>query len=283
MICSISVVPERGMPMTKIGIGEGSPPPDFCADQFARERRLDAVEQANDRRLVIGNGRALGRIAGEKMRERALVILQIAVGLAEREIELHAVGLRQAFGFCRQRLHRGKMRIAGREFLGVREIDVDAGDIRIEPDRLQIGVVGFLQLAELFEHVAHIVVGVGKVGLERKRAPVGSERGGEIAALEGDAAHQIDGVMIVGVKRERALVCLGGFVDLVLVEQHGGIVHEQLFVARLDDERAAHEVGGFVEPVEIFERQRQIVERVRDCWARIRAPCDRPSPPLRSA
>ena len=31
MICSTSVVPERGMPMTKIGIGDGSPPPDFAA------------------------------------------------------------------------------------------------------------------------------------------------------------------------------------------------------------------------------------------------------------
>ena len=31
MICSISVVPERGMPMTKIGVADGSPPPDFAA------------------------------------------------------------------------------------------------------------------------------------------------------------------------------------------------------------------------------------------------------------
>ncbi len=31
MICSTNVVPERGMPMTKIGMREGSPPPDFCA------------------------------------------------------------------------------------------------------------------------------------------------------------------------------------------------------------------------------------------------------------
>ena len=71
MICSTSVVPERGMPITKIGIGEGSPPPDFCADQFAREDRLDAVEQGERRCFVIGDRRALGRIAGEQMRERA--------------------------------------------------------------------------------------------------------------------------------------------------------------------------------------------------------------------
>ena len=31
MICSTRVVPERGMPITKIGIGEASPPPDFAA------------------------------------------------------------------------------------------------------------------------------------------------------------------------------------------------------------------------------------------------------------
>ena len=193
--------------MTKIGMREGSPPPAFCADQFAREGGLDAIEQAKDRCFVIGDGRALGRIAGEQMRERAPVILKIPVGLAQREIELQAVGLRQAFGLRRQRLHRRQMRIAGREFLGVREIDIDAGDVRIEPDRLQIGVLRLLQLAELFEHVAHIVVGVGEIGLERERAPVMRERGGKVAALEGDAARQIDGVMIVGVERERALVC----------------------------------------------------------------------------
>jgi hypothetical protein len=31
MICSTSVVPERGMPRTKVGTAEASPPPDFSA------------------------------------------------------------------------------------------------------------------------------------------------------------------------------------------------------------------------------------------------------------
>ena len=68
--------------------------------------------------------------------------------------------------------------------------------------------------------------------------------------------------MVVGIQRQRALVCRCRLVELVLVEQHRGEMHEQLFVARLDGERAAHEIGGFVEPLEVFERQRQIVERV---------------------
>ena len=61
----------------------------------------------------------------------------------------------------------------------------------------QIGVLRLLQLAELLEHVAHVVVGVGEVGLERQRAPIMGKRGVEIAALEGDAAHQVDGVVVV--------------------------------------------------------------------------------------
>ncbi len=57
-------------------------------------------------------------------------------------------------------------------------------------------------MAELLQHVAHVVVGVGEIGLEHKRAAVVGERGFEVAALEGDAAHQIDGVVIVRVERE---------------------------------------------------------------------------------
>ena len=176
MICSTSVVPERGMPMTKIGTCEGSPPPDFFAISSRREHRFDAVEQGERGRLVVGDARALGGIAGEEMLERAIVILQVGIGLAEGEIELQAVGLRQAFGLRRQRLHGGEVRIAGGEFLGVGEVDVDAGDVGIEPQRLQKGIVRLAQLAEFLERVAHVVVGVGEIGLERQRAPVVRQR-----------------------------------------------------------------------------------------------------------
>ncbi len=54
-----------------------------------------------------------------------------------------------------------------------------------------------VQLAELLQHIAHIVIGVGEIGLERERAPIMRERRVQVAALEGDAAHQIDGVVIV--------------------------------------------------------------------------------------
>ena len=46
MICSTSVVPERGMPITKIGLGEASPPPDFASIQSRRERQhFDPIKQ----------------------------------------------------------------------------------------------------------------------------------------------------------------------------------------------------------------------------------------------
>ena len=103
--------------MTKIGMLDGSPPPDFSAISSRRERGLDLVKQSHRGFLVIRDRRALGGVAGEQVLERAAVVLDVGVCLAEREIELHAVGLRQAFGLRRERFHGGKMRIAGREFL----------------------------------------------------------------------------------------------------------------------------------------------------------------------
>ncbi len=85
----------------------------------------------------------------------------------------------------------------GANFFEFGEVDIDAGDVRIERKRLQIGVLRLLQSAEFFERVAHIVVGVGEVGLERQRAPIMRERGVKFAALEGDASHQVDGVVVV--------------------------------------------------------------------------------------
>ena len=154
------------------------------------------------------------------------------------------------------------MRIAGREFLRIGEIDVDAGDVRIEAKRLQKGVVRLLQMAELFEHVAHIVVGVGEIGLEHKRAAVVGKRRFEIAALEGDAAHQVDSVVVVGVERAGALDRGRRLVDLVLIEQDGGVMHMELVALRLDGQRAAQQVRRLVEPFAVLEREREIVERV---------------------
>ena len=55
----------------------------FFRDQFAAERRFDAVEQGECGRLVVSDARALGGIAGEEMLERAIVILKVGIGLAE--------------------------------------------------------------------------------------------------------------------------------------------------------------------------------------------------------
>ena len=71
MICSISVVPERGMPRTKIGIGEVIAAAGFRRDQLAREHRLDAVEQSERGFFVIGDRRALAGVAREQVLERA--------------------------------------------------------------------------------------------------------------------------------------------------------------------------------------------------------------------
>ena len=79
------------------------------------------------------------------------------------------------------------------------EVDVNAGDIRLKPQRFQIGRLRLIQLAQFLEHVAHVVVGVGEVRLERERLPIMRKRTVEVAALEGDAAHQINPVVIVGV------------------------------------------------------------------------------------
>ena len=186
--------------MTNTGAAAG-----FFGDQLTRKRRRDAVEQRERRLLVVGDGGALGGIARGQMRERARKILGVGVSLAEREIELHAVGLGQTIAFCRQRFHGGEVRIAGGEFFGIGEIDIDAADVRIEAERLVIRIERFFEPAELFEHVAHVVVGVGEIGLERERAPVMRQRLIKLAALEGDAAHQIDGVVIVRAERQRAL------------------------------------------------------------------------------
>ena len=119
-----------------------------------------------------------------------------------------------------------------------------------------------LQTAELLERVAHVVVGVGEVGLEGKRAAVMGDRRVRIAALEGDAAHQVDGVVVVRVQRQRPLDRRGRLLDLVLVEQNAGVVDVELVDPRLDHERAAQQVGGLVEPVEVLDRQREVVERL---------------------
>jgi hypothetical protein len=96
------------MPSTKIGSGDG-----FGRDQFPHEDPFDDVEQRQRRRLVVVDVRALAGIAGREPLERTPIIVEIEVGLAEREIELPAMHIRQAVVFGGKRLHREKLMIAG--------------------------------------------------------------------------------------------------------------------------------------------------------------------------
>jgi hypothetical protein len=234
----------------------------FRRDQLAREHRFNAVEQGERRCLVIRDCRALAGIAFDQVLERARIVLEIRVGFPEGEIEVDAVGLRQPFGLGRDRLHGGKMRVAKRKLHRIGEVDVDAGDVRIEADRLEKRLLRLVELAEFLEHVADVVVDVGEIGLQRQRPPIIGERGFEIAAFEGDAAHLVDGVVVVGVERERALGRGGGLFDLVLVEQDAAVVEMEFADPRFDDQRTAQQLRRFVETFEILEREGEIVERV---------------------
>ena len=40
----------------------------------------------------------------------------------------------------------------------------------------------------------------------------------------------------------------------------------KLVAALFDGKRAPHQIGGFVEAVEVFDRKREIVQRVRIVW-----------------
>ena len=98
----------------------------------------------------------------------------------------------------------------------------------IELQRIDVRLPRLVQLAEFFQHVAHIVVGVGKVGLERERSTIMLERRFQIAALEVDAAHHVDDIVVVGIEPERTFGGSRSLIDLVLIDENAGIVQMEL-------------------------------------------------------
>ena len=271
------------MPITKIGMVDGSPPPDFSAISSGVNTASIWSNKAIAVCFVVGDRRALGGVAGEQVRERTAVILEVRKALPSAKSSCMRSVFDKPSVFAASASMAARCGSPAREFFRIGQIDVDAGDIRIEPERFEIGLLRLVQLAEFFQHVAHVVVGVGEVGLERERAPVMLERRVQIAALEVDAAHHVGDIVIVRVERQRTFGGRRGLLDLVLIEKNAGVVHVELVDARLDDQRAAHQVGGLVEPFQILQREREIVERRRDCWDQTPAPCDRRSRPPRGA
>ena len=99
---------------------DGSPPPASLARissgvNTASIRSNSAMSAARRSESARASG-----IAAQQMLEAAPVILDVGVGLAEREIELHPVGIGQRHVAVAQRLHRRQVRIVRRELLRIR-------------------------------------------------------------------------------------------------------------------------------------------------------------------
>ena len=111
-ICSTSVLPERIMPTIKDrhrrGVAEVSP----FADQRGGEDPTHAVEPLQHCRLVIDDLPPLERIAVEQMAERTLMLPDVRVTLAEREIELDLLFVGERCSIVDQRLKRREVRVA---------------------------------------------------------------------------------------------------------------------------------------------------------------------------
>ena len=125
-ICSTSVVPERGMPTTKMGRSGARAHVRFRCQQSRRENLGDLGHPAIVLVGVVSEGRALEPVALVIVAEGLGRVAEVEIGLAEAEMQRRAFGGRDALAL-KQRLHLGDQRVAGLEALEVSLAEQDPG------------------------------------------------------------------------------------------------------------------------------------------------------------
>ena len=103
------------------------------------------------------------------MGEGALVLSEIVIDLAQREIEMEAILRRQRGHVARQRLDHGAVRVALGKMLGLGERAVEFGPARRQRDRPFQRLPRLVEPAQGAQHGAAAMMRLGKAGGQRQR------------------------------------------------------------------------------------------------------------------
>ena len=117
-------------------------------DQGRGEGFLDRLEPRGHRRFVVIDPSALQRVGPEPMRERPLVVGDVGISLAEREMGVHAV-VRRGRAVGRERLHCSKLRVAGSDPFDIGVVIEEFAVARLDCERLEIGFARRVQPPEV--------------------------------------------------------------------------------------------------------------------------------------
>jgi hypothetical protein len=147
--------------------------------------------------------RSFQSIAGEQMGKAVLVPSSVGKRLAKREMQVHAVLVRQR-RIAGQRLYRGQMRIPRGEALprcGEADIIFDAS--RLQRDRLFDFPLPFLDPADEFERQTEIVVRLAVIGLEAQSPLAIQQYLAELTAFGERDGETVMGFGAVGIDAQR--------------------------------------------------------------------------------
>ena len=160
-ICSTSVLPERGMPRTKIGDGRRIARSGKALQQAGVEQLGDVPESLLIGRFVVMDFAALQSIALKQMLEGARIVADVFQRLAERKVDIQHLareGDGRVGGQCLERGEIGIARAKGLQIramvMRVRRSPAVERAMRLARNRCQ----RLVELALLPQHVAQVVV-----------------------------------------------------------------------------------------------------------------------------
>ena len=233
----------------------------YRGQEFRRVRRDQAVVHDLGLHRVVGDLRALHRVAGTVVFPGALVVAAVLPGLAEREQEID-VRLPAVSRRGRAFFHLGDGRIVEPVGLQVREAPVSLSRAR---GRLDAGVVGGDRtrvVAEGVEGVPEPEQGAGMPGAQLEAVPV---RGNGLARERGARERRGSQEMrlhLHGLERDRAREALERLGEAVLLLEEPAEVEDREHEVRRDPDRPLQQLFCVVGPLGLDGDQREQAQRV---------------------
>ena len=229
----------------------------LAAHELGRHHLADAVEEPEHLPLLVGDLLPLERTALQHVLEGLSVALEIAVRLAEREMELHLVVFGKRRHLLGELLHRQQIRVVrGFERLGVHQVDEHRGRFRLEAAGGVIASHRLLNSAELLEAVAEVIVGVHHFGLVEDRLTKARHSLLRLGVVEQNSPQQVVRIGILRAQSDRMPYRRFGLLVALELAEVRGEIGVRATAPGVERQGALQDPDRLLVPVELHQRER---------------------------